>query len=151
MITNEIVYSVSQQKVYGLAELPPHGINTEIYNDFYGMSSDMSNSEELSRMAYFDETSKKPTGHSATGLTQVGHFSIMMNSIISFSFLKPSLLSFLFYLSIRLFVCLFVLLLTVLLTYLFFYSFTHLLINFRFHYFIISQHLIHKIFSLKRF
>ena len=90
MITNGIVYSVSQQKVYGLAELPPHGINTEIYNDFYGMSSDMPNSEDLSRMTYFDETSKKLTGHSATGLTQVRHLSIMMNSIQSFSFFKRS-------------------------------------------------------------
>ena len=58
MITNGIVYSVSQQKVYGLAELPSHGINNEIYHDFYQMSSDKPNSEDLSRMTYFDETLK---------------------------------------------------------------------------------------------
>lgn len=81
MITNGIVYSVSQQKVYGLAELPSHGINKEIYHDFYEMSSDKPKSEDLSRMTYFDETSKKLTGHSATGLTQV-RYSIISKNLI---------------------------------------------------------------------
>ena len=35
IITNGIVYSVSQQKVYGLAELACHGIQNQIYQDFY--------------------------------------------------------------------------------------------------------------------
>lgn len=73
IITNGIVYSVSQQKVYGLAELPSHGINREIYHDFYGMDCDGGKSEDLSKMAYFDETLKKLSGHSATGLTQVNY------------------------------------------------------------------------------
>ena len=71
IITNGIVYSVSQQKVYGLAELPSHGINREIYHDFYGMDCEKVKSEDLSKMAYFDETLTKLSGHSATGLTQV--------------------------------------------------------------------------------
>ena len=86
MITNGIVYSVSQQKVYGLAELPSHGIINEIYSDFYGMNSDKPQSEDLSRMTYFDESSKKLNGHSATGLTQVTYININ-NSIKSSLFL----------------------------------------------------------------
>ena len=80
IITNGIVYSVSQQKVYGLAELPSHGIINEIYSDFYGMNSDKPQSEDLSRMTYFDESSKKLIGHSATGLTQVTNIKITNNS-----------------------------------------------------------------------
>ena len=71
IITNGIIYSVSQQKVYGLAELPSHGIIKEIYHDFYGMSCNEVVGEDMSRMTYFDETSKKLSGHTATGLTQV--------------------------------------------------------------------------------
>ena len=81
IITNGIVYSVSQQKVYGLAELPSHGIINEIYNDFYGMNSDKPQSEDLSRMTYFDESSKKLIGHSATGLTQVTNINIIKITI----------------------------------------------------------------------
>ena len=40
IITNGIVYSVSQQKVYGLSELPCHTIKNQIYQDFYQMDSD---------------------------------------------------------------------------------------------------------------
>lgn len=71
IITNGIVYSVSQQKVYGLAELPSQGINREIYHDFYGMDCEKTKAEDLSKMSYFDETLTKLSGHSATGLTQV--------------------------------------------------------------------------------
>ena len=71
IITNGIVYSVSQQKVYGSAELPSHGINREIYHDFYGMDCEKVKSEDLSKMAYFDKTLTKLSGYSATGLTQV--------------------------------------------------------------------------------
>ena len=80
MITNGIVYSVSQQKVYGLAELPSHGINNEIYHDFHQMRSDKPKSQDLSRMTYFDETSIKLNCHSATGLTQVRYLNIIPNS-----------------------------------------------------------------------
>jgi hypothetical protein len=71
IITNGIVYSVSHQKVYGLAELPAHAINREIYHDFYGMNCDKTCDEDLSKMSYFDDTLKKLPGYSATGLTQV--------------------------------------------------------------------------------
>lgn len=71
IITNGIMYSVSKQKVYGLAELPNHGINNEIYHDFYGMNCNQVVAEDMSRMTYFDETSQKLSGHTATGLTQV--------------------------------------------------------------------------------
>lgn len=71
IITNGIVYSASQQKVYGLAEIPSHGINREIYHAFYGMDCEKVKSEDLSKMTYFDETLSKLSGYSATGLTQV--------------------------------------------------------------------------------
>ena len=71
IITNGIMYSVSQQKVYGLAEMPSHGINNEIYHDFYRMNCNETVVEDMSRMTYFDETSNKLSGHTATGLTQV--------------------------------------------------------------------------------
>ena len=71
IITNGIVYSVSQQKVYGLAELPAHGIQREIYHDFYGMNCEKAPHEDLTKMSYFDDTLKKLSGYSATGLTQV--------------------------------------------------------------------------------
>ena len=93
MITNGIVYSVSQQKVYGLAELPSHGIINEIYSDFYGMNSDKPQSEDLSRMTYFDETSKKLSGHSATGLTQVIYVNVRHNSTQSLMFFSSDVMT----------------------------------------------------------
>lgn len=71
LITNGIVYSVSQQKVYGLAELDSHNIKKEIYHDFYNMDSSSEVKEDLSKMTYFSETADKLIGHVATGLTQV--------------------------------------------------------------------------------
>lgn len=93
IITNGIVYSVSQQKVYGLAELPTHGINIEIYSDFYGMNSEKPQSEDLSRMTYFDETSKKLSGHSATGLTQVIYVNVRHNSTQSLMFFSSDVMT----------------------------------------------------------
>ena len=57
--------------MYGLAELPSHGIIIETYYDFYGINCNEVVGEDMSRMTYFDETSKKLSGHTATGLTQV--------------------------------------------------------------------------------
>jgi hypothetical protein len=71
MITNGIMYSVSRNRVFGLAEIPSHGIKVEIYSDFYGMSSESPQNENLSSMNYFEKTAEKLKGHSATGLTQV--------------------------------------------------------------------------------
>ena len=71
IITNGIVYSVSQQKVYGLAELACHGIKNQIYQDFYKMDSIDSEMEEISGNKYLETTTAKLSGHSATGLTQV--------------------------------------------------------------------------------
>ena len=71
MITNGIMYSVSRNRVFDLAEIPSHGIKVEIHNDFYGMSCESSKNENLNNMNYFDDTAEKLKGHSATGLTQV--------------------------------------------------------------------------------
>ena len=59
--------------MFGLAETASHGIQSEIYQDFYGMPHDKTESDNISSTNYFDETSKKLKGHSATGLTQVLH------------------------------------------------------------------------------
>lgn len=102
IITNGIVYSVSQQKVYGLAELPAHGINREIYHDFYGMNSDKTNEEDLSKMSYFDDTLKKLSGYSATGLTQVSNLRVSMKCKFFFTYLTyliPALTFFSFFIS----------------------------------------------------
>jgi hypothetical protein len=72
IITSGIVYSVSQQKVYGLSELAGHSIKTEIYHDFYKMDSQGDTNEDLSKMSYFNDIAEKLEGHKATGLTQVG-------------------------------------------------------------------------------
>jgi hypothetical protein len=74
MITNGIIYSVSRNKVFGLAETASHGIQSEIYQDFYGMKEDSNDNDNITSTNYFDETSKKLKGHSATGLTQVFHY-----------------------------------------------------------------------------
>ena len=79
MITNGIIYSVSRNKVFGLAETASHGIQSEIYQDFYGMQDDKIESDNISSTNYFDETSKKLKGHLATGLTQVFHFIFNIN------------------------------------------------------------------------
>ena len=71
MITNGIMYSISRNRVFGLAEVAAHGIKAEIYTDFYGMKSDSPQEENLSNMKYFENTAEKLKGHSATGLTQV--------------------------------------------------------------------------------
>lgn len=74
MITSGIVYSVNQQKVFGLCEVAPHGIKNEIYQDFYEMKPDNNSKCDNPRtMSYFTDTAKKLVGHSATGLTQVLH------------------------------------------------------------------------------
>ena len=80
MITNGIMYSVSRNRVFGLAEIPSHGIKVEIYSDFYGMGESPKN-ENLSNMNYFENTAEKLKGHSATGLTQV---SLLAYYIIHF-------------------------------------------------------------------
>lgn len=79
MITNGIIYSVSRNKVFGLAETASHGIQSEIYQDFYGMQEDKNENDNIISTNYFDETSKKLKGHSATGLTQVFHFTYKLN------------------------------------------------------------------------
>ena len=71
MITNGIMYSVTRNKVFGLAEISTHGIKNEIYQDFYGMNSNELKQEKMTNMNYYDETSQKLKGHAATGLTQV--------------------------------------------------------------------------------
>ena len=71
MITNGIMYSVTRNKVFGLAEISTHGIKNEIYQDFYGMNSNELKQEKMTNMKYFDETAQKLKGHTATGLTQV--------------------------------------------------------------------------------
>ena len=71
MITNGIMYSVTRKKVFGLAEISTHRIKNEIYQDFYEMKSENNQEEKLTNMKYFDDTSKKLKGHTATGLTQV--------------------------------------------------------------------------------
>ena len=81
MITNGIMYSVSRNRVFGLAEIPHHGIKVEIYSDFYGMSCESPKNENLSNMNYFENTAEKLKGHSATGLTQV---SLLAYYIIHF-------------------------------------------------------------------
>ena len=40
MITNGIMYSVTRNKVFGLAEIASHRIKNEIYQDFYNMKSE---------------------------------------------------------------------------------------------------------------
>ena len=65
MITNGIMYSISRNRVFGLAEIAAHGIKTEIYTEFYGMKYDSPHSENLSNMKYFDNTAEKLKGHSA--------------------------------------------------------------------------------------
>ena len=77
MITNGIIYSVTRNKVFGLAEIASHGIKSEIYQDFYGMQSEKVHEEKMTSMTYFDETAKKLQGHKATGLTQVLHSIIL--------------------------------------------------------------------------
>ena len=71
MITNGITYSVTRNKVFGLAEMTPHRIKNETYQDFYNMQSENTQKEKMTKMTYFDDTSKKLKGHTATGLTQV--------------------------------------------------------------------------------
>lgn len=61
IITNGIVYSVTQQKVFGLAELQCHDIKREIYQKI----------DNVSEHSYFKDTDDKLSGHTATGLTQV--------------------------------------------------------------------------------
>lgn len=81
IITNGIVYSVTQQKVFGLAELPRHAIKNEIYQNFYGMDSDTPHKDNISDFSYFNETATKLSGHTATGLTQViSHACIMKHT-----------------------------------------------------------------------
>lgn len=79
MITNGIIYSVSRNKVFGLAETASHGIQSEIYQDFYGMKEDNNDNDNITSTNYFDETSKKLKGYSATGLTQVFHYISISN------------------------------------------------------------------------
>ena len=71
MITNGIVYSVSQQKVFGLSDTKPHGMKSEIYQDFYDMKPDDNKENNPNKMSYFTDTANKLPGHTATGLTQV--------------------------------------------------------------------------------
>lgn len=71
MITNGIMYSVTRNKVFGLAEIASHRIKNEIYQDFYNMKSENTQQENMTKMTFFDDTSKKLKGHTATGLTQV--------------------------------------------------------------------------------
>lgn len=90
IITNGIVYSVSQQKVFGLAELPRHAIKNEIYQNFYGMDTETPGKDNVSDYSYFNDTSNKLIGHTATGLTQVNYTIYLVkprhhNSHISFS------------------------------------------------------------------
>ena len=81
IITNGTVYSVTQQKVFGLAELPRHAIKNEIYQNFYGMDSDTPHKDNISDFSYFNETATKLSGHTATGLTQViSHACIMKHT-----------------------------------------------------------------------
>ena len=82
LITNGIVYSVSQQKVYGLAELDIHSVKKEIYHDFYKMDSTGEVKDDLSTMAYFSDAADKLTGHVATGLTQVQINVLMQNLML---------------------------------------------------------------------
>ena len=65
------MYSVTRNKVFGLAEIATHRIKKEIYQDFYDMKSENSQEEKMTKMTYFDGTSNKLKGHTATGLTQV--------------------------------------------------------------------------------
>jgi hypothetical protein len=51
IITNEIVYSVSQQKVYGLSELARHSIKTVINHDFYKMDGQRETNEDMSNVS----------------------------------------------------------------------------------------------------
>ena len=93
IITNGIVSSVSHQKVYGLAELPAHRIQKEIYHDFYGMNCDKASNDDLTKMSYFDETLKKLSGYSATGLTQVSDQRFYVkNNVFSYSYSLPKLI-----------------------------------------------------------
>jgi hypothetical protein len=71
VITGGVIYSVTRNKVFGLAEVSGHDIQTEIYQDFYGMKSDIVVPEKMTSMNDFDQTAKKMKGHTATGLTQV--------------------------------------------------------------------------------
>lgn len=75
IITNGIVYSVSQQKVYGLADLTCHAVKNQIYQDFYKMNPDEVKMEDISGTKSYDSTAAKLNGHSATGLTQVNFYS----------------------------------------------------------------------------
>jgi hypothetical protein len=84
IITNGIVYSVTHSKVFGLSEVAPHGIKSEIYHDFYGMESDGDNNENPTNMSYFTETSKKLEGHTAKGLTQVKNRKLVNRNFISY-------------------------------------------------------------------
>lgn len=68
IITNGIVYSVSQKKVFGLAELGSHEIKKEIYQNFYEMDPDNQKEEDFGD---FTKTAEKLSGNTATGLTQV--------------------------------------------------------------------------------
>ena len=82
IITNGIVYSVSQQKVFGLAELPRHAIKSEIYQNFYEMDSDTPKDDNISEFSYFNETANKLSGHSSTGLTQVSSPTCTISSTL---------------------------------------------------------------------
>lgn len=79
MITNGIICSVSRNKVFGLAETASHRIQYETYQDFYGMKEDNNDNDNITSTNYFDETSKKLKGYSATGLTQVFHYISISN------------------------------------------------------------------------
>ena len=81
IVTNGIVYSVSQQKIFGLAEMPCHAVKNEIYQNFYGMDPDKLDDDEFSSSSFFSKTSAKLVGHTVTGLTQVNQrILIQINS-----------------------------------------------------------------------
>ena len=63
--------SLTHSNVFGLSEIAPHDVKSEIFHDFYGMECDGGNKDTPASMSYFTETSKKLDGHTATGLTQV--------------------------------------------------------------------------------
>lgn len=92
IITNGIVYSVTQQKVFGLAELPRHAIKNEIYQNFYGMDSETPHKDNITDFSYFNKTANKLTGHTATGLTQVNSHACMMKHTLRLksNFIFPS-------------------------------------------------------------
>ena len=66
-MTNGIIYSVSQQKVFG----PCHAVKNEIYQKIYGMDPDKLYDDEFSNSSFFSKTSAKLVGHTATGLRAI--------------------------------------------------------------------------------